>query len=186
MRPQARADVVSLERTGWMVARSVAHPSMTRPPCCGFSVADADAAGVDDAEVIGPAGVQAVATSIDAAKTAMRTRAVRCFAVMYPPLVLLRTPDRARVYSGSAFATRRLYARPPPTVHFWSSSLGAGRANGNWPATAAHEPVVRQASWSRPGEVAGGPVTRRVLDELRVDFGTDLLRLPTARVEAAA
>src|SRR5260221_275814 len=38
----------------------------------------------------------------------------------------------------------------------------------------------------RTREVAGGPVTRRVLDELRVDLGADLLRLPAPRVEAAA
>src|SRR5712691_7617211 len=33
--------------------------------------------------------------------------------------------------------------------------------------------------------MAGGPVPRLVLDELRVDFGADLLRFPAARVEAA-
>src|SRR5437764_327138 len=38
----------------------------------------------------------------------------------------------------------------------------------------------------RTGEMAGGPVTRSVLDELGIDLGADLLRLPAPRVETAA
>src|SRR6266850_714922 len=65
---------------------------MTRPPWSGFAVADDAAVALGSLLAVGPPGVHAVATSIVVAKTAMRTRPVRCFAVMYPPLAPFGNP----------------------------------------------------------------------------------------------
>src|SRR5512132_309640 len=96
---------------------------MIRPPgvgCSAAAVADADGAPL----VVGPPpGVQAVATSIDAAKTAMRTLTVRCFAVMCTPLAPFALTPRigGRVYPAAHLAAPpRLYGQGPPTVHFLS------------------------------------------------------------------
>src|SRR5437870_972919 len=82
-----RPEDVSFTSTGCIVAMSEMSPWMTRPPCCG--VGDAAAVAVGAPLVAGPPGTHAVATSIVVAKTAMRTRAVRCVLVMNPPLAAL-------------------------------------------------------------------------------------------------
>src|SRR5687767_1917791 len=104
-----------------MVARSEIQPSMIRPPWSGFAVADAAALPVGPGLAVGPPGVQAVATSMVAAKTAIRTRPVRCFGVMCPPLAPFALPTGfgGRVYPAThSAALAVLYVRWAPAVHF--------------------------------------------------------------------
>src|SRR5258705_3202379 len=94
---------------------------MTRPPSCGFSVPVAAAVADGAPLAAGPPDVHAVATRIDAAKTAMSTFPVRCFAVMCTPLAPFALPHviGGRVYPAAHFAApRRLYGRLASAVHF--------------------------------------------------------------------
>src|SRR5687767_11334549 len=119
IRAHARAEVVSFDRTGCMVARSEIQPSMTRPPCCGLSVAAA--AGVADGATlaVGPSDAQAVATITIAARFAMNAIPL-CFGVMdrispsedemCPPLVLLLyAQDSVAVYPATDSAAARVH-----------------------------------------------------------------------------
>src|SRR5688500_5053478 len=104
-----------------MVARSEIQPSMIRPPWSGFAVADAAAVPVGPGLAVGPPGVQAVATSMAAAKTAIKTLPVRCFAVMCPPLAPFALPTGfgGRVYPAThSAALAVLYGRWALAVHF--------------------------------------------------------------------
>src|SRR5438046_429353 len=57
----------------------------------------------------------------------------------------------------------------------------------SWTSNTPHGSCREQeASGLRPREVAGRAVTRPVLEELRIHLAADRLRLPAARVEAAA
>src|SRR2546423_6242559 len=87
MRPVTRPDAVSFTSTGCIVAMSEVVPSMMRPPCCGASLAAADAAdsGLPLADGVPP--LQAVATSIAAARAAMRARPVRRRLIIASPLL---------------------------------------------------------------------------------------------------
>src|SRR5688500_18560231 len=114
-----------------MVARSEIQPSMTRPPWSGFAVADAAAVPVGPGLAVGPPGVQAVATSMVAAKTAIRTRPVRCFAVMCPPLAPFALPTGfgGRVYPATHSAAHAVYTRggrQPFTFGVAAVRLGVG------------------------------------------------------------
>src|SRR5438067_12918676 len=74
---------------------------------------------------------------------------------------------------------------PPPGLRL---SLGTGYTGPSFTTPnkrlrMAPKRTTRRAS---SGEMAGGPVPRRVLDEFGIDLGADLLRLPAARMEPAA
>src|SRR5437867_12149947 len=102
---------------------------MTRPPCCGCSVADAAALADGAPLAVGPPDVQAVATSVVAARTAIRTRAVRCFVDMYPPLAPSAYPTvvGGRVYPGSLLRHPHVYTHRERTPFTFAAAGGAGR-----------------------------------------------------------
>src|SRR2546425_8373764 len=102
-----RLDVVSPEITGCIVLGSPVAPITRRPPATGCS--DAAAVAVEEGC---PVGVHAVAISIIAAMSAIRSRTARCCLI---PLVLLSRARKIRVY-GTGCLARRSHAdtRPRP------------------------------------------------------------------------
>src|SRR5919197_3723780 len=135
---------------------SLNEPTITRPPATGFSSGEAPP------PVVGP-GPHAVASKVPAAMTASAVR--HC--LIGPP----KSSPSASERSLGAASHRRL------TRH--TSSLGQ-EFSPKKPIAGLREQAL--GAW----EVAGGPVPRLVLDELGVDLGADLLRLPAPRVEATA
>src|SRR5438874_9345289 len=110
MSPVTRPDAVSFTSTGCIVAISEIVPSMMRPPCCGASLAaaDADDSGLPLADGVPP--LQAVATSIVAARAAMRARPVRGWLMIPSPLLsMFPGVGIARVYGPSVVAVTLRY-----------------------------------------------------------------------------
>src|SRR5581483_4121139 len=126
-RPVMRPDAVSLTSTGCMVAMSEMVPSMMRPPCCGFSLAAALALalapGPELADGVPPA--QAVATSVLAARAAMRARPVRGW-LMVPSLAPFGAYPYGNRQSLAAVCGRR-YSPVPRFRDPCSTREGAAR-----------------------------------------------------------